>query len=480
MEFEPGNGASDSAQASQSSDSVFALVGRPNAIRLDESGLHHPRTPRGGGFAYTRYEDINHLSTSPRALWIGTRTSVFIVSRRAFEDANGPEHLVRVLLARIAHRPGGAAQLARMAEIEETARSAGSLRATWGLGIACVVVFLLQLVLGENINAVGYFSPPLVADGDWWRLFTANLLHAFPTFPMHLVLNLLGLAAIGTLVERSVGTARTLCVMGASAVGSMGASGFTSDVGVVGVSGIVFGLLGALLWLEFMCADRLPAWWRIPRHALITVLVLSAALGFFVPLIAGAAHLGGLVAGGLAMALVAGRRVGPQPTPTWVRAAATGTLAVTAAAFLTAAVELYGPGDFTARQIERLARLPGISPPELNNRAWFVAVDPDSTREHLEAALLLAERAVAETERSDATMLDTLAELQFQLGQPELAIQTIDEAIARSPDEDYYREQRRRFTGERDPDDRPDAPEFQLPWQEEPPPPPPEEPGITV
>jgi hypothetical protein len=48
--------------------------------------------------------------------------------------------------------------------------------------------------------------------------------------------------------------------------------------------------------------------------------------------------------------------------------------------------------------------------------------------------------------------------LQFLLGESELAVQTIDEAIALTPGEDgnYYREQRRRFTGERDADDRPE------------------------
>jgi len=461
------------------SGEVFALEGRPGAIRLDESGIHHPRTPRGGGFAYTRYEDIHHLATSSRALWIGTNASVYLIARSVFEDANGPENLVRTLLARIAQRPDGAIQLARMAEIEETARMAGPLRATWGLGIACVVFLLLELALGENIHNVGYFSPPLVADGDWWRVFTGNLLHAFPKFPLHLAFNLLGLAAIGSLVERSVGTARTLCVMGAAALGSMGASGFTSNVGVIGVSGVVFGLLGAVLWLEFMCADRLPSGWRIPRRALLVVLVLSAVLGF-APQIAGAAHMGGLIAGAAAMALVGGRAVGPRPSPAWLRAAGGGVVVVTALAVYAAGVELYGHGDYTTRYNAHLARLEGISPMELNNRAWFIAVDPGSTREHLEAALLLAERAVAETERNEATMLDTLAELQFQLGQPERAVEIIDEAIAQRPDEPYYREQRRRFTGERDPDDRPDDPEFWVPWQESPPPEPAEEPGITV
>jgi membrane associated rhomboid family serine protease len=467
--------------STRASEQTFALVGRPAAIRLDVAGVHHPRTPRGGGFAYTRYEDVTHLATSSRAVWIGTRASVFVFARRHFVDAEAPEHLVRALLGRIGQRPDGAAQLARMAEIEELSRMTSSQRATTGLAIACLVIFALQLALGEKVEVVGYYSPPLVEDGDWWRLLTANLLHAAPAFPAHLLLNLLGLLAIGSLVERCVGSARTLCIMGASALGSMVASGLTSDVGVVGVSGVVFGLLGALTWLELRSGERLPAWWRVPRRALYVVLGVSALLGFAVPFIAGAAHLGGLLSGALALALVRGRRLGPHPSPAWVRACASAVLVATLTAFAAAAADLYAPGDFMARQIARLARLPGIDPMELNNRAWFIAENPESSREHLEAALLLAERAVQETQRTQASMLDTLAEIEFQLGHPERATAIIEEAIAQAENGHfaaYYREQRRRFLGERDADDRPDAPS---PWRLfRAPPPAPEEPGVTV
>ncbi len=468
------------ADSDRASELTYALVGRPAAIRLDADGLHHPRKPRGGGFAYTRYEDISHLATSSRALWIGTRASAFVIARRAFVDAEAPERLVRALLARIGQRPGGAEQLARMAEIEELARMPGSHRATFGLMLACLVVFALQLALGEKVEIVGYYSPPLVQDGDWWRLFTANLLHAAPSFPAHLALNLLGLLAIGSLVERSVGSARTLCIMGASALGSMGASGLTSDVGVVGVSGVVFGLLGALTWLELRSGAHLPAWWRVPRRALYVVLAVSAVLGFAVPFIAGAAHLGGLVSGALALAAVRGSRLGPHPSPVWVRGCAAAVLVATSSALAAAAADLYAPGDFMARQIARLARLPGIDPMELNNRAWFIAENPEASREHLEAALLLAERAVQETQRTQASMLDTLAEIEFQLGHAERAAEIIEEAIAQAEDERYaayYREQRRRFRGERDAEDRPEAPS---PWHFFRAPPPPEEPGVTV
>ena len=78
------------------------------------------------------------------------------------------------------------------------------------------------------------------------------------------------------------------------------------------------------------------------------------------------------------------------------------------------------------------------------------------------------ESARSDPRAIDATILDTLAEVQFQRGHPERALVIIDEAIAREPQEVYYREQRRRFFGERGRDDRPDPPTPSLPWDEPP------------
>jgi len=140
------------------------------------------------------------------------------------------------------------------------------------------------------------------------------------------------------------------------------------------------------------------------------------------------------------------------------------------------------PGEFRIRHALRVAQLPGVAPEELNNRAWLLATLPSPTADELSVALLLAQRAVNETERRDPTILDTLAEVQFQLGDRESALAIIDEAIARKPDQSYYREQRRRFTGERARDDRPDPPFPDAPWdsQPEPAPPDPADQGITV
>jgi membrane associated rhomboid family serine protease len=446
---------------------VFGLQGLPRAIELDDEGLHHPRSARSSVRVFTPYADFTHLASSARTLWLGTRRSTYVLPRRAFVDPNGPENLVRALLTRIARSPGGGAQLARMAQIEEAARARFPLRAVWGLVAACLVVFVAQLAVGLPVREVGYFSPLLVLDGDLWRIVTANLVHAGPRFPLHLVLNLLALLALGFVVERPLGSARTFCVIAASGAGAMWVSAFVENQPVVGASGVVFGLAGGALWLELRCADQLPAWWRLPRRLFGVLLGLNAALPALlwllgIPLIAWGAHLGGFAAGLATTALLCGRRLPARaPSPRWLRAAAAGVVAVGVLAVAIAARELATSDDFVAAQAARLAALPGIDAEELNEYAWMIAIRPERSEAQIEAALLLAERAVVETGRSRAHILDTLAEVQFQMGWSERALATIDEAIAQEPDEAYYQEQRRRFLGERDAGDRPQGP---TPW----------------
>jgi rhomboid protease GluP len=431
----------------------FALRGHAGPVVLDLRGVHHPLTSRGGR-AFTPYEDVIHLTLSRRALWIGSRRDVTVLPRKAFVRADAPEALAHALLEKLAARPNARAQLARMAQIEERARACPPSYATWGLTILCVVIYALQLWLGHDVYIVGAMVPPLVADGDAWRLVTANLLHDDQILPfhVHLLMNLAGLVAFGTLCERPLGTARTLAVMGVSGLAAMTACAFT-PLPVVGVSGVVFGLVGAVTWLEFFRTDELPAWWRVPRRPLYMMLALSFLLGAVVPFIAGGAHAAGFAAGALTAALLADRPLSARSAAP-VRALATLVIVATVAGIAAAGAELFAPGDFGARHLARIAELPGISPQELNNQAWFVAIDEESTQEQLAAARSLAERAVRETDRREATILDTLAELQFLTGEPEAAVATIEEAMALDPQEPYYAEQRRRFLGERS--DRPD------------------------
>lgn len=455
------------------------LLRSGGAIQLQSDGVVHPRTPRSDVAIFTPYEEITHLACSRRALWLGTTSSVYVLPRRAFIESDAPERITRALVALLENRAGGRVQLARMAEIEAGVHDYRPLYATWGLAFACLAAFVLEWVFGPGIHDVGYFSLPLFQDGDYWRVITGNLLHGLPELPLHLILNLLALSALGHLVERVMGSLRTVCVMTVSAIAAMLSGGLQASQELVGVSGVVFGLAGAVVWLEFNFTERLPAWMRIPRRTMFTLLAFNALLPILFPFISGGAHLGGFLGGLLAAALLCQADMARRPAPLSVQMLAVASIAVSLLGVGAAGWDLFGRGDFDARFNARLSRLPDVSPFDLNNRAWTIAVDPGSSKSEIEAALLMAERAVSETERVYPSMLDTLAELLFLRGERDLALEAIEEAIARDPAESYYQEQRRRFLGERAPGDRPEAPS---PWRQQQPTedPVPMEPGLTV
>jgi hypothetical protein len=219
------------------------------------------------------------------------------------------------------------------------------------------------------------------------------------------------------------------------------------------------GLVGAMLWLEYRHADALPAAWRVPRRVFVVLLVAENLLFLFVPWVATSGHLGGLAGGALAAALVSAPLLHRPEAPRWL-VAADALLGVAVLASLGAAgFELArGEDEILPRRGERLLSLEHPPPELLNDTAWMIAITPEPTPPALDVALRLAERAVGESGRSDANILDTLAEVLFRIGRPAQAVETIDEAIALEPGEAYFREQRRRFTGEREFDDRPDPP----------------------
>ncbi len=454
-------------------------------VALHETGVRLPRSRIVPGEVFVGYGELTHLELGARWVRIGSRRGVFWLRRADFADPSDPERLVRSLVARVAQEPDGTAQLARMAEVEEAVRLPRAPRAVPLLALACLGVWGLERALGPVVAHAGFFSASLAAHGEAWRAITANLLHGLPGAGSlgvaHLVLNLIGLLGVGALVELPLGAARTAFVLGCSALGAMGAGALAGYEYAVGASGIVSGLAGAALWLEFWAPERLPVAWRVPRRLFVGALLGNALLPLVVPVVAGSAHAGGFGAGLAAAALVTGpglRRDALRPALVLANA----LLAILLVAALVGATPLVaGRPAAWARHAERLLSLPQTMPMVLNNAAWLMvtgASGPPS--ESLERALELAERAVSETRRGDPNLLDTLAEVQFQVGREEEAIATIDEAIALAPNEAYFREQRRRFTGERAPDDRPEPPREPPPTEPGPPLPEFPEPGVRV
>jgi membrane associated rhomboid family serine protease len=156
----------------------------------------------------------------------------------------------------------------------------------------CVVVYLLQRVPGFTDRWM--FSP---AQGEVqpFRFISSAFLH-LPDFPLHIVLNMVALWFVGPYLERSLGRGRYIALYLLSAVGgSVGVLLFASPVepswyvGVVGASGAVFGLFGAI----FVVLRRIGG----DARGMLVLIAINLVFGFVVAHVAWQGHLGGLFVG---------------------------------------------------------------------------------------------------------------------------------------------------------------------------------------
>ncbi|GMU09913.1 rhomboid family intramembrane serine protease [Corallococcus caeni] len=156
----------------------------------------------------------------------------------------------------------------------------------------------------------GAKSGPLVTDaGQGWRLLSANLLHRDA---LHLGLNLLVFAGVGTAVERACRWWDYVALLVVSGLATMTGSLWWSPAVSVGASGWVFGCVGALLVLGRRARNGPGARfrWFSGENALPTVLVFLW-LGWTSVGVDNAGHLGGLMAGLLMGVLPRSRAWGP-------------------------------------------------------------------------------------------------------------------------------------------------------------------------
>ena len=147
----------------------------------------------------------------------------------------------------------------------------------------------------DGVTVVG------VAAGEWYRIVTSGFLHADL---MHLAFNMFMLWVLGSMLEPSMGRWPFLATYVMSLVaGSLGVLLLDPDVVTVGASGAVFGLMGAAIIGQK--ANGISPW----QTGIGGLLVINLGLTFIVPGISIGGHVGGLLGGMAAGAiLILGRR----------------------------------------------------------------------------------------------------------------------------------------------------------------------------
>ena len=175
----------------------------------------------------------------------------------------------------------------------------------------CVVVYIYTtLKYGFEMNAYqgiesGGFNPVLVIHyKDYYRLISANFIH-FGL--MHIFCNCYSLLNFGAVMEYLLGQRRYCIVFISSMLATtvipcilylINGSGISSIMG--GISGAIFGLMGALLALAMKFKDIYAYLFKQISSSVILMLAIS----FLVPSISLVGHISGMVGGFIAMLFV--------------------------------------------------------------------------------------------------------------------------------------------------------------------------------
>jgi len=267
----------------------------------------------------------------------------------------------------------------------------------------------------EVLIKLGAKYTPLIALGEYWRLFTAMFLHIGW---MHLAFNAYALVAIGTDLERIVGWARFLVIYLLSGLfGSLASYAFSPHLSA-GASGAIFGVIGALGAFFALYRERLGQWGRGRLGNILFLIAINLFFGFTNPGIDNYGHLGGLLSGAVLGLVLAPRY---QPDATGARLVDRTSLRRAWPVLVLAAALLAGGALLVTRA--------QADSPSMHQMRGEDAVE----REAWDEAVMELEQAVAK----DPTLTGAyfyLGLARNKLDQPELAVEAYESAIELEPD----------------------------------------------
>ena len=167
-----------------------------------------------------------------------------------------------------------------------------------------VIVFLICTFTGELLYNKGAFGVLEIAeDRSYYRLVTSMFLHSDIN---HLFSNMIVLYYVGEIVEKKVGHIPYVIIYFLSGIAgdifSMGYELLSGDYySSVGASGAVFGVEGALLLLMILHRGKME---HMTVSRLVFAIAFSLYCGFTGSYVNNAAHIGGVLMGFVAAAVI--------------------------------------------------------------------------------------------------------------------------------------------------------------------------------
>lgn len=188
------------------------------------------------------------------------------------------------------------------AQVEQARVHSAPAIGTVSLGLillSCIVAYFSEMGTLHG-DLFGFHWPSISTRGEWWRLFLPVFYH---NDLLHLVFNVLMVHRLGSAIEYHFRSRYLLLQALVFGVGGVLAEGFITRGSAMGLSGVVYGLLG-FVWVRGRLDPRSPI---MPAQSVIIFMLFWMLLGFMdVVSMANWAHAGGLVLGMLWGAVSAG------------------------------------------------------------------------------------------------------------------------------------------------------------------------------
>jgi len=177
--------------------------------------------------------------------------------------------------------------------------------ATYGfIGLLLAAFLAVQLLSGSALHPLtlvrfGAKYNPLIAGGEYWRLLTANLLHANV---LYLLFNVIFIYQFGKILETIIGWWRMLLLMiGSALMGTLFSFAFVPQVSL-GASAVAYGILGGLLFLGI---ENRKMFMNMVRRLVGPIVIFSIIWTMLDATIDAYGHFGGFI-GGFLMASLTG------------------------------------------------------------------------------------------------------------------------------------------------------------------------------
>ncbi len=173
---------------------------------------------------------------------------------------------------------------------------------TISLIIINIIIYLILELMGSTESAAfmmqyGAVYPPYITEGgEYWRFFTATLMHfGF----QHLLNNMVMLGAAGQILERALGKIKYLILYFTAGIGGCVLSYLemmhSEEYAVAaGASGSIFGIIGALAWILILHKGRYET---LTGKGMIMMVLLSLYYGASTGDVDNWGHIGGFIMG---------------------------------------------------------------------------------------------------------------------------------------------------------------------------------------